>query len=253
MPRAPDWKDWLRRWDEQQESFNATRERRFSAMLDVVEATQPRSFRALDLGSGPGSLSVRLLDRFPKASVVAVDFDPVSLRIGKGAVGSKGGRLTWVDAKLGSRNWTGQLPPGPFHAALSTTALHWLRPAGLRSLYRDLRRLLRPGGVFLDGDYLPWGPADPLFSRMAEKVRKVRTRGARLSSEWAAWEKWWRDAKKVPELKPFFRLREERQSEHPHHGDVPLEFHLRALRDAGFRRAEIVWQDFENRVLCAVR
>lgn len=248
-----DWKHWLRRWDEQQESFNPQRERRFATMFDVVEATQPGQFRALDLGCGPGSLSVRLLRRFPRATVVAIDYDPVALRVGRGALGDFGGRLAWVDAKLGSSGWTGLLPPGRYHAALSTTALHWLPAASLRAVYRDLRRLLHPGGVLLNGDHLPWGHDNPRFSRLGEQVRKVRFRGASLDAEWAAWRRWWRDAEKVRELKPLFRVREERASQHPRTGDTSLALHERALRRSGFRHVGVLWQDFEDRVLCAIR
>lgn len=248
-----DWKAWLRRWDAQQESFNPQREQRFSAMFDVLAATQRRRFRALDLGSGPGSLSVRLLRRFPSARVVAVDYDPVTLRIGQGALGSLRGRLTWVDTKLGAPGWTRSLPSGRFDAALSTTALHWLRPGPLRTLYRDLARLLRRGGVFLNGDYLPWGDDRRPFSRIAERVRKLRFHGASQSAEWAAWRTWWTDAEKVRELRTEFRLREKRRSQHPRTDDLPLDLHVRALRQAGFSSVEVVWQDFENRVLCAIR
>lgn len=248
-----DWKRWLRRWDAQQESFNPLREQRFSAMFDVLEATQPGRFRALDLGSGPGSLSVRLLRRFPRATVVAVDYDPVALRVGQGALGDSGGRLTWVDAKLGASGWRSSLPPGPYDAALSTTALHWLPARPLRVLYQDIRKLLRPRGVLVNGDHLPWGREAPQFSRLSEQVRKVRFRGASLDSEWAAWRGWWRDAERVRELKPLFRVREERASQHPRTGDTSLALHLQALRRAGFRHVGVVWQDFENRVVCAIR
>lgn len=253
MPGTTSWKAWLRRWDEQQEAFNPDRERRFSAMLDVVAATQPARLRAIDLGAGPGSLSVRLLRRFPRARVVAVDYDPVVLRIGRGALGSYRGRLSWVDAQLGAPAWTRALPEGRFDAALSTTALHWLRPESLRALYRDLGRLLRPGGVFLNGDALPWGPEEPVFSRVAERVRKVRFGASTSRAGWAAWDRWWKDAQRDPTLGRLFPERERRRSQHPHHVDVSLSYHTRALRSAGFRAVQVVWQDLQNRVLCAVR
>ncbi|MGI0129622.1 MAG: class I SAM-dependent methyltransferase [Thermoplasmata archaeon] len=253
-PRSdPDWGEWLRRWDEQQESFNPERDRRFSAMFDVLEAAVGKRFAALDLGSGPGSLSARLLRRFPKARCVAVDFDPVALRIGEGALGSVQGRLSWVDAKLGRPGWVERLPRRRYDAALSTTALHWLTAKELRRFYRDLYGVLRKGGVFLNGDRLPWGAEHRRLSRLAESVRRVRFRGASLDSEWAAWRQWWEAAERLPELKPLFRERAQRQSQHPRTGDTSLEFHREALERAGFREAAVVWQDLENRVLLAVR
>jgi SAM-dependent methyltransferase len=248
-----DWREWLHRWDEQQESFNPDRERRFSVMFDVLEASVGARFNALDLGSGPGSLSARLLRRFPRGRSVAVDYDPVALRVGKGALGSFGGRLDWVDAKLGAPGWTDRLPSRRYDAALSTTALHWLPEADLRRCYRDVHRLLRTGGVFLNGDRLSWGTEHRRLSRLAETVRRLRFKGATLDSEWAAWRAWWSEAERVPELQPLFREREERQAQHPRHGDVSLDGHFRALRRAGFREVAIVWQDLENRVMFALR
>jgi SAM-dependent methyltransferase len=249
---TPNWRGLLRGWDAQQETFNPDRERRFSAMLDVLAATLPRRFTALDLGSGPGSLSVRLLRRFPGARVIAVDHDPVTLRIGKGALGNFRGRLSWVDAKLGEPGWTSHLPVRRIDAAVSTTALHWLSEKALRALYRDLGRLLRRGGVLLDGDHLPWGPEDRGFSRLAEKVRKVRF-GVRPDREWSAWTAWWEDAAKIPALRPLFEERKRRAAHHPRTGDLTLSVHEDALRRAGFREVGVVWQDLSNRVLFARR
>ena len=61
-----DWSDWLRRWDAQQEGYVPEREARFTAMFDVLAELLPTSFVALDLACGPGSISQRLLTRFPK-------------------------------------------------------------------------------------------------------------------------------------------------------------------------------------------
>lgn len=247
------WRTLLESWDAQQESFNPDRERRFHAMLDILGATFPKRFTVLDLGSGPGSLSVRLLRRFPGARVIAVDYDPVSLRVGKGALGTYGGRLTWVDAKLGAPGWTRRLPKGRVDAAASTTALHWLTPAQLHALYRDLARVIRPGGVFLNGDHLPWDHPSHALSRLTENVRRERFPGASLDDEWKAWREWWERAEKIPALRPYFEERERRASHHPRHGDISLGVHENALRRAGFREVEVVWQDLTNRVLWAHR
>ena len=89
-----DWLGWLRRWDAQQEGYVPEREARFTAMLDTVAALLPESFVALDLGCGPGSISQRLLARFPAAQAIAVDIDPVMVAIG---------REQWSDASFAAR------------------------------------------------------------------------------------------------------------------------------------------------------
>ena len=247
------WRSLLRSWDEQQTSFNPLRELRFATMLDVCDALLPARFIALDLGSGPGSLTARILDRFPAARVSAVDFDPVTQRVGRGALGRRGGRLTWVDADLGSPGWSRRLPAGRYSAALSTTALHWLSQEQLTPFYRELASVLSPKGILLNGDHLPSGRGDATLARIAERVRKRRFRGASVNREWTAWREWWAAAEKVPELRAFFRERELRSAKHPHHAGTTLDTHRRALRSAGFREVTVVWQDFENRVLFARR
>ena len=70
------YEDLIRRWDEQQAAYITNREHRFEVMLDVVArvcATTPgvepdgTGLIALDLACGPGSLSQRMLGRFPGA------------------------------------------------------------------------------------------------------------------------------------------------------------------------------------------
>jgi SAM-dependent methyltransferase len=251
--RNVNWPALLRSWDVQQESFNPTREKRFELMLDVLGASLPARFTALDLGSGPGSLSARLLRRFPAARVVAIDYDPVTQRIGRGALGTFGGRLTWVDAKLGGRGWTDRLPPGKFDAALSTTALHWLTDPNLARMYRDLARRLRRGAVFLNGDHMPWGDDDRGLSRVAGRVYELRHGRAVSRSEWNTWKKWWDEVEKIPALRPYFAERKRRAAHHPRHGDPALSVHVTALRHAGFRDVGVLWQVFSNRVLYARR
>ncbi len=252
-PREPDWRGLLAGWDRQQEEFNATREQRFTVMFEVLAGAVGQRFTALDLGCGPGSLSQRLLRRFPRARSVAVDYDPVVLRIGQGALGNLGGRLTWADAKMASRGWTRRLPQSRFDAALSTTALHWLEPEELRALYRDLHRLLRRGGVFLNGDILPWDRSEERFRQIARKVHKARMPFADGQPAFRGWERWWARAEKEAFLGPFFEERKARESRHPHHEPASLDLHVDALRRAGFRDIEVVWQDVENRVLAAIR
>lgn len=161
-----DWLGWLRRWDTQQEGYVPNREARFTAMFDVLTELLPDSFTAIDLACGPGSISQRLLARFPHARVVAVDMDPVMLAIGKGALGVVGGRLRWVEADVSVDDWPSMVGEDQVDAVLSSTGLHWLEPEALAVLYRRLSGLLRPGGVLLNADTMPNGPDPPVLGRL---------------------------------------------------------------------------------------
>src|SRR5215831_19705286 len=111
---------WLRRWDLQQEGYVPEREARFTAMFDALAELLPASFVALDLGCGPGSLSRRLLERFPEAQAIAIDLDPVLLAIGRGALGTVDSRLRWVAADLAAQEWLDALGTTQVDAVLSS-------------------------------------------------------------------------------------------------------------------------------------
>ena len=73
----------LKLWDQQQEFCQSYREERYYAMFDLLEITGRPWFRIVDLASGPGSLSLRFLQRFPGSETVMVDQDPVLLRVSR--------------------------------------------------------------------------------------------------------------------------------------------------------------------------
>lgn len=250
-----DWRDWMRRWDAQQEGYAPEREARFRAMFDVLAGLLPASFVALDLASGPGSMSGRLLARFPAARAIAVEIDPVMVAVGRGALGTVGGRLRWIEADLASPGWLEELGEARVDAALSTTALHWLEPEPLARLYRDLGRLLRPGGILLNGDHMAFGPALPTLARLSERV---------LGEQWAesafaaggieTAEQWWDAFAQEPAGAPLLTERARRfAGRRRQHSPPDFDAHVAALRDAGFREVGTVWQVLSNRVLLAIR
>ena len=133
----------IARWDAQQERYLPQREERFRIMLDVVgQQEETQRLRVLDLCCGTGSISRRVLERFPHASILAVDFDPAHLELGRLSLGD---RVEWQDADLRRDEWAAGLEGGSFDAILTATAIHWLQPGEIVTLYGTLARLLREG------------------------------------------------------------------------------------------------------------
>lgn len=249
-----DWQHWLRRWDDQQAGYVPEREERFRVMLDVLETLLPGEFVALDLACGPGSISQRLLQRFPGARCVAVDIDPVMLALGQGALGTSNGRLRWVDADLGSPGWVETLGEPHIDAVLSTTALHWLPAAHLVDLYRVLGRLVRPGGVLLNGDNMAFGPDLPTFQRLAQDAEERHWSDQSFAARGIATaEAWWEALAREPSMAQLLAEREGRFAAKERPTSPNFDMHVAALRDAGFREVGTIWQTGTNRVLLAVR
>ena len=258
-------RDWIERWDTQQTGYVPHREERFTALIDVVAAAAGRDDPlVLDLGCGPGSLAVRLLDRLPDATVVAVDADPVLLALGRAAIAGRPG-LRFADLDLREPGWTAALGLGrPADAAVSTTALHWLGEDELAALYAELATVLRPGGVLVNGDHL----ADdaPTLARLgdalldAERQRQYPgwakdARDAKDPSEQPEnWTDWWSAVLADPNLAGPVAQRADRQRLPAHHTaeSEVLRMHVAGLQAAGFSEIGTIWQHGASRLLCAV-
>jgi SAM-dependent methyltransferase len=250
-----DFASWLRRWDAQQSTYIADREGRFEVLFDAMEAAlggQPAT--VVDLGCGPGSLGVRLLDRFGSASVVGVDVDPVLLALARGAYGDRD-RLAFVRADLRDPGWLQRLGVDQVDAATSSTALHWLGADAIRRLYDDLARLIRPGGVFLDADQVRYGPSDSGLAAVARRMTDLELdRRVAASPAGETWDEWWRAVRAEPALADA--LTERDGLDHArHHGrhDLSDDDHRRLLREAGFAATDVVWRRGADRVLAALR
>ncbi|MFY9934259.1 MAG: class I SAM-dependent methyltransferase, partial [Streptosporangiaceae bacterium] len=186
-------RDWIDRWDRQQEESLPDREDRFTALIDAVEEGTGRPDPLiLDIGCGPGSLAVRLLARLPRATVVGIDADPVTLTLGRAAYSGVPG-LTFSDLDLRVPGWSDRLrlDRRP-DAAVSTTALHWLPEPDLRALYADLAGILRPGGLLLDGDHFAVdAKQSPTLARLDEALRRREDRRRFPGGHPESWRGWW--------------------------------------------------------------
>ena len=146
--------DLMASWEDQQNCHIRFREDRFRIMFDLVDEAFGTSVDAIDLACGPGSLSRRLLGRMPDSRVTAVDYDPVLLSLGKQALRELSENINWVEGDLKEDTWMEGLNSGSYDCAMSTTALHWLDSASLEHLYGNVYRMLRKGGIFMNGDHM---------------------------------------------------------------------------------------------------
>lgn len=103
--------------------------------------SEPRG-RMLDLGCGPGDITVRLAERFPLFAIDGVDGSEAMLGFGVERVRRHGlgGRVRLV---------RGHLPdcplPGDYDAVVSNSLLHHLRDPAI--LWDTVRRCARPGAA----------------------------------------------------------------------------------------------------------
>jgi SAM-dependent methyltransferase len=245
-----DWRAWQESWDRQQEWYLPDREERFRVMLDMVEAVVGPEPRVLDLACGTGSITDRLLRRFPAATSTGVDLDPALLAIARGYFAGDE-RVSFVTADLKDPGWAAQLPYGCYDAVLTATALHWLHREPLTALYGRIGGLVRDGGVFMNADHMEQDgtPRIDAAERAHRHGRMDRAKAAGALD----WADWWDLAAADPVLAGPTAERYRIYGEHAD-GDTPsADWHARTLKAAGFAEARAVWSSPTDTMILALK
>lgn len=240
---------WQSSWDRLEERYVPDREAKLNALVDVVEAMAESNCTVLDLACGTGSVTLRLLARLPHARAIALDVDPVLLTIAS-ATFSDDGRVRVVRSDLRTEGWFESVQEQRFDAVLTATALHWLSEGVVRRLYSDLSRLIRPGGVLAHLEQMPLLELPRLGRGLAELARKHHH-----DEHQTDWDAWWDSAARDPVLRPAVAERNEVfDGNYPvEEFSPPADWHIEALRDAGFAEAGVVWRAGSAAVVAAVR
>ncbi|MBL1291244.1 class I SAM-dependent methyltransferase [Streptomyces sp. For3] len=245
-----DWQSWQQSWDRQQEWYMPDREERFRVMLDMVEAVVGPEPRVLDLACGTGSITDRLLARFPGATSTGVDLDPALLTIARGTFEGDG-QATFVTADLKDPAWTERLPHTSYDAVLTATALHWLHSEPLATLYGQVAGVVRDGGVFMNADHMI-DTATPRINA-AERARRHAAMDRAKAAGAVDWREWWDLMAKDPVLAEPTAERFAIYGEHAD-GDMPsADWHARTLREAGFGEARAVWASPSDTMVLALK
>jgi trans-aconitate 2-methyltransferase len=128
-------------WDPRQYAvFAGHRGRPFADLLARVDADDPRL--VVDLGCGPGELTLGLAQRWPNARVVGVDSSPDMLARARELDGD--GRVEWVEAA--AEDWDPTESGGSVDVLVTNATLQWV-PSHLR-LIPSWVAALAPGGTF---------------------------------------------------------------------------------------------------------
>ena len=156
----------------------------FEAEMALRTASQEAAFflpslrpgiRVLDLGCGPGSITLGLAEAVAPGEVVGVDFQPSQVAQAQ-ALGAARGVM---NVRFEVANvYELPFPDGSFDAAFAHAVLMHLREP-VRAL-AELRRVLRPGGIAGVRD-CDWGgrihaPATPLLEEWYALMVRVRQR-----------------------------------------------------------------------------
>jgi len=128
-------------WDPRQYAvFAGHRGRPFADLLARVDADDPAL--VVDLGCGPGELTLGLAHRWPGARIIGVDSSPEMLERARAL--DADGRVEWVEAS--AEDWDPAGSGGSVDVLVTNATLQWV-PSHLRLIPSWLESLA-PGGTF---------------------------------------------------------------------------------------------------------
>lgn len=124
-----------------------------NVLLTVVERTLPALQRFVDLGCGDGILGRTLLERYPAAQGVFIDFSPLMLETARSRVADPE-RHQFLAADFGAADWVAPLQGLAPDLVVSGFAIHHQPDPRKRDVYAEIFQLLRPGGLFLNLEHV---------------------------------------------------------------------------------------------------
>ena len=186
----------------------------YKSVAEAIARTK-EPIAILDLGCGTGLELGFIFDRAPNCRITAVDLSSEMLAKLSEKHAEKAGQITLVQASF----LEFPIGQGRWDYIVSVMAMHHLTPEEKLPLYRAIHKGLKPGGLFIEGDYVVTEvEEEELLKRYAEfrRMHPEVTNGA-------------------------------------YHIDVPscLETQLRLLLSAGFPKAEICWKGEQAAVFVA--
>ena len=193
------------------------------ALLDYVPGSIPvRSI--VELGAGTGNLTALLADRYPEATITAVDISAESLTSCQQRLGPD--RINYLQEDFRSLDFTA----GSIDLVASSISVHHLEAAEKQRLFGNICRWLRPGGALAYCDQHA-GETEELYRRHIDHWKRISRQAGSSDQEWEMWM--------------------EHQSQHDHHDTLGSQ--MQWLRDAGFQVVDCPWRYLLWTVLIAIK
>ncbi|ODH00098.1 SAM-dependent methyltransferase [Nostoc sp. KVJ20] len=202
---------------------------KYDEMLEVITRCLPStSRRILELGCGTGELSLKILNHFPDAQVIALDYSPRMLQFAQDKITAVGHQKRWTGIQADFGDWANnpeKLDIGSeFDACVSSLAIHHLQDEMKFKLFERIAASLTQDGCFWNADpTLPESPA------LAEAYKAAR-------EEWSV-----EQGTSLTEIRAKLGT-SSTQGYSSQDQLATLDAHLQMLSKAGFKTVAVPWK-----------
>lgn len=206
---------------------------RYNEMLEVITLCVPStSRRILELGCGTGELSLKILNRYPDAQIIALDYSPRMLQFAQDKITAAKYQQRWTGIQADFGDWANNpenLPKNldissEFDACVSSLAIHHLQDEMKWKLFERIAASLCQKGCFWNADpILPESPA------LAEVYKAAR-------EEWSV-----QQGSNLTEIRAKLGA-SSTQGYSSQDQLASLDAHLQMLSKAGFKTVAVPWK-----------
>ena len=189
---------------------------RYEEMLATLVDYIPKDLcpsRVLDLGCGTGNLTLRVLDAFPTASVVALDLSAEILEVCQQQCGTD--RVSYLQQDFKSLD----LSASEFDLVVSSIAIHHVDDQAKVKLFEHVYASLKPDGVFTYVDQFR-GETPGIYTQHMKTWKQFADEKGVPSEEWDMWM--------------------EHQDKHDFHASVSDQ--MKWLTETGFQHVDCLWK-----------
>ena len=220
-------------YDLDMDVWHPNRKHMASIAGEVLPFDSSEKIRILDLGVGTGYLTHKIIEMYPRASVVAIDAAEMMIDKAKIRLKEQLGQITFKTSTFQElpdkvKDVTG------IDAVVSAFALHHLQREEKLKLFQYVHSILKSDGWFVNCDI--FNAVDPaneaLYRRLLYKGTQERSRSLKN------------------EEKTLDYIASEYTSKEKRDGDNPLSIteETQLLAEAGFRMADCFWKEYREAV-----
>ncbi|MBI4369023.1 MAG: class I SAM-dependent methyltransferase [Elusimicrobia bacterium] len=203
--------------------------RALDAICQMMDQPRTLPLHILEMGTGTGLLTRRILEQFPLAEVFGVDGSERMLNMARQKLEAFDRRFIGVQSTFESCPWDA-IPKAKFDAVVSAFSLHHMDHAAYPDFFNSLWKVLKVGGQVTIADYTR-SRFDRLQERYEDIWAETRTRQTNQAFGLALSKN---------------EVRAQNDARHQLEGDnpAPVEDLLRWLSEAGFEETECYWKHF---------
>jgi tRNA (cmo5U34)-methyltransferase len=225
-------------YDADMEIMHPNRSKMVAIALELLPFPGSARLNALDLGIGTGYFTLRFLERYPEAKVLAIDGAEAMIDLARQRLGDRSERVVFNIGDF--REIEELIPQGVrLDVVYSSYALHHLSRQDKVSVIHQAMERIRPGGWFVNGDLI--AAADPFVE---SRIQEIRMAG--IVSRASGQHERFRD---IASTRQTLDELEAKESDQP----LTLQEDLNVLREAGLRNPAVFWVEYREAVTGGVK